>query len=268
MDSVDALKRISRLHPLTLRQKMARTNAAHDLEREQDVLLRDIRIGDVSFLEMYRACRTATGTPREPAEKFLSRPLKVLALARYFQKVLEDRIPGGFVECGVFRGLTALMLSRLSAGRGELYLVDSFEGLSATGPHDDAVWVDPGTGNIHHGASGQRFEQTDFDAVCALFTEHPETMVLKGWIPDVFAQLPDEPWAFVHIDVDLHDPTRACLEHFWPRLSPGGVVLCDDYVTPLYPGAMRAMDDFCAQYGIEPLILDTGQAVLRKPAAA
>ena len=46
--------------------------------------------------------------------------------------------------------------------------------------------------------------------------------------------------SFVHLDVDLYEPTRACLDYFLPRLSPGGFVICDDYGAPTFPGAARA----------------------------
>ncbi|MCX7135454.1 MAG: hypothetical protein NTW47_02010 [Proteobacteria bacterium] len=64
--------------------------------------------------------------------------------------------------------------------------------------------------------------------------------------------MPDTKWAFVHLDVD-------------PRLTQGGVIVCDDYSAPLFPGAHRAWDEFCAEHDLPYVVLDTGQSVIIKP---
>jgi hypothetical protein len=94
--------------------------------------------------------------------------------------------------------------------------------------------------------------------------DFPAAAIHQGWIPAVFGQLPETRWAFVHIDVDLHEPTRDCLEYFYPRLCDGGVIVCDDYVTPLFPGAQRAWDAFCEARDLPFLVLDTGQSAILK----
>ena len=66
----------------------------------------------------------------------------------------------------------------------------------------------------------------------------------KGWIPDVFSDLPETEWSFVHIDVDLYEPTLAAFQYFFPRLSTGGIIICDDYSYSLFPGAKLAVDEF------------------------
>ena len=69
---------------------------------------------------------------------------------------------------------------------------------------------------------------------------------------------------FVHLDVDLYAPTLASLEYFVPRLVDGGVIICDDYGAPLFPGAHRAWDRFCARHDLPFVVLDTGQSVILK----
>ncbi len=63
-----------------------------------------------------------------------------------------------------------------------------------------------------------------------------------GWIPERFADVGDQSFAFVHVDVDLYEPTRNSLEFFWPRLAPGGILSCDDYGLTQFPGARQAVD--------------------------
>jgi len=106
--------------------------------------------------------------------------------------------------------------------------------------------------------------RTDFAQVQAAFADFPGVVFHKGWIPDVLATLPEARWSFVHVDVDLYEPTRACLEFFLPRLVPGGVLVCDDYGAPTFPGAARAWDEVCEGEGIPFVELPTGQAVILK----
>ncbi len=86
----------------------------------------------------------------------------------------------------------------------------------------------------------------------------------KGWIPAVFADLPETRWSFVHVDVDLYEPTYATLEYFYPRLVEGGVILCDDYGSAIFPGAQRAWHRFCDERDVRFVMLDTGQSVILK----
>ena len=51
-------------------------------------------------------------------------------------------------------------------------------------------------------------------------------------------------FAFVHVDVDLYQPTLDSLKFFYPRLLPGGVIVVDDYGYSVFPGAKRAVDEF------------------------
>jgi O-methyltransferase len=58
------------------------------------------------------------------------------------------------------------------------------------------------------------------------------------------------------------------LNFFWPRLVPGGIVVCDDYGFTTCPGARSAMDEFFAELGVGIIELTTGQALAIKPGAA
>jgi hypothetical protein len=62
-----------------------------------------------------------------------------------------------------------------------------------------------------------------------ILTGFPQVRLHSGWIPERFADVGDQSFAFVHVEVDLYEPTRNSLELFWPRLTRGGVLSCDDY---------------------------------------
>jgi hypothetical protein len=83
----------------------------------------------------------------------------------------------------------------------------------------------------------------------------------RGWIPQSLAGLPESRYRFVHLDLDLHDPTQAALEYFYPRLVAGGMVVCDDYN---WPGARKAIEGYCSRQHVAFAATVHGQAVLRR----
>ena len=72
----------------------------------------------------------------------------------------------------------------------------------------------------------------------------------------------DDKISFAHIDVDIYRSTLDCCTFIYPRLSPGGFIICDDYGFPSCPGARTAIDEFFANKPEVPLVLPTGQAVI------
>ncbi len=163
------------------------------------------------------------------------------------------RRPGDLAECGVFRGASAYFMAKALALDGlprELHLFDSFSGLSAP----DAVDGD-------HWRPGDLACSTEEVAVnLGPFAEnvrfHP------GWIPTRFGAVADRRFALVHLDVDLHRPTSDALAFFYPRMVPGGVIICDDYGFDTCPGARLAMDEFFHDRAETVLHLPTGQGVV------
>ena len=80
----------------------------------------------------------------------------------------------------------------------------------------------------------------------------------KGWIPDRFQDVADDRFAFVHVDVDLRQPTIDSVTFFHSRLSPGGILLCDDYGCSTCPGATQSINAFLADKPEKMISLDAG----------
>ncbi len=74
----------------------------------------------------------------------------------------------------------------------------------------------------------------------------------------------DARFAFVHVDVDLYQPTRDAIDFFYPRLLPGGILLFDDYGFMTCPGARRAVDEHRRSSSDAFIRLPTGQAFLTR----
>lgn len=167
-------------------------------------------------------------------------------------------VAGDIAECGVREGKSALfMLEALTVPR-DIFLFDSFEGLSdpVAGKDTLASAIDPTT--------GLRIFAGDVDKVAARFHGRDNVRLLKGWIPDRFQDVEDRRFAFVHVDVDLFEPTLRSFDFFYPRLERHGVMVCDDYGSGAYPGARSAMDQFFADKPETPIELPQGQAFIVK----
>jgi O-methyltransferase len=153
-----------------------------------------------------------------------------------------SRLPGSFVECGVYRGGTAMLLANIGK---PLHLYDTFAGMRNTDPNRD----------LHRAGD---FADTSLDAVRALV---PSAVFHPGWIPETFGDLPDK-ISFAHIDLDLYRPILDCCEHFYARMPNGAFMVFDDYGFPSCPGARQAVDEFFADKSERPLVLNSGHAIV------
>ena len=166
---------------------------------------------------------------------------------------LIDDIPGDTAECGVFKGASSWLMCAATQDSGRTHhLFDSFEGLSAPEPEDGTHWE---AGAL---AAGE-------DIVLGNLSPFADTLKFyKGWIPERFAEVEDKTFAFVHVDVDLRQPTLDSFSFFYPRLSDGGILVCDDYACTTCPGATAAIDEFLNDKPEKMVALDAGGGFLIK----
>ena len=163
-------------------------------------------------------------------------------------------------ECGVYRGLGSWLICHYARQMGSScrhHCFDSFEGLSAPTPADVPRRDDVRSwhaGDMTASLDEVRRALRQFDGI----EYHPD------WIPQCFEAAAEQRFSFVHLDVDLYEPTRDALSFFHPRLVAGGILLCDDDGFLTCPGARRAVDEFVAAIGARVVRLPTGQAYLRK----
>lgn len=252
-------------HPLETEAKFNLLHGKADLGRHLAILYHGIRIGEENFADLYSRCLQRTGTVVTPFNAF-QRFQTRLELVQYFLATLE--LPGARAECGVYRGAAALLLayawrSRRPEFQGEdLYLIDSYSGTSASLAQDRIPVRDAGGATRMDDFFPAGKTDTSPALVRGFFTDFPAVNICAGWIPDVFATLPEREWAFVHLDLSLYEPTLASLEYFHPRLTKGGVVLCDGSI--FCPGAARAWEEFCGRRDLPYVLLGHRETVLIK----
>jgi hypothetical protein len=133
-------------------------------------------------------------------------------------------------EVGVFRGASARLICEAKGDR-PLYLFDTFEGLPPS------TSVDRGVHRPNQYASSQ-------DEVKQYLRDYDNVHYFPGVFPVSAANVPEQAYSFVHFDVDLYEGTKACLEYFYPRLIPGGIIISHDY--SLLAGVEQAFNEFFA----------------------
>jgi O-methyltransferase len=184
----------------------------------------------------------------EPQSRSFDRKVALIELL----KLIAD-VPGDTAEVGVFRGASSVLICEATVSDGRTHFaVDSYEGLSAPGELDGGWWE---AGDMSATEAEVRERLAPFAA-----------RIIRGWVPDVLAAVPAVALAFAHVDVDLYEPTRAASEWAYELLSPGGILICDDYGFETCPGARQAFDEVLAERP-EPIIhLPTGQGMVIKQA--
>ena len=196
---------------------------------------------------------TMTGVPRLHA---------LIDAVRY----CEGRgIPGAFVECGVWRGgsilAMILALQELGVAEREIYLYDTFEGM--TEPTSlDVSRHHPNPSDLWRETEGrpwpELFDPRTFNEEAVretlLATGYPAERLhfVRGRVEETIPGTAPERIALLRLDTDWYESTRHELHHLYPRLSDGGVLIIDDYGD--WEGCRRAVDEYLAEQA-SPVLL-------------
>ncbi len=146
------------------------------------------------------------------------------------ETVIRDNVPGDLLEAGVWRGGASLLMRGVLQAHGvkdrRVWLADSFAGLpppnAAKYPHDAGIdlYKSPEL------AVSLEQVQENFRRYGLL---DGQVKFLKGWFRDTLPTAPVERLAVLRLDGDLYESTMDTLTHLYPKLSPGGFLIVDDY---------------------------------------
>ena len=205
----------------------------------------------------------------------MTSPIRFHALYRAVQHVIRHKIPGDFVECGVWRGGGPMLAARMfhkhaDAGR-KLFLYDTFRGMSEPGEVDVSR---RGEDAREYWQKAQKGEITDWCYSSIeevkknmLSTGYPEEQMVfvEGKVEDTIpGTVPDE-ISVLHLDTDWYQSTYHELVHLYPRLAVNGIMIIDDY--GLWRGARRAVDRYLQEQGAPVYLhrIDSAARLVVKP---
>lgn len=164
------------------------------------------------------------------------------------ETVLRENIPGDFIETGVWRGGASIFMRGVLKAHGvtdrTVWIADSFQGLP------------PSDGENYPADAGKDWSRFDYlrvslEQVQENFRRYglwdDQVKPLVGWFKDTLPTAPIERLAVARLDGDMYESTMDALNALYPKLSPGGFLIVDDYAIVV---CRCAVDDFRAKHGI------------------
>jgi hypothetical protein len=171
------------------------------------------------------------------------------------ESVIADDVPGDLIETGVWRGGTTIFMRALLKAHGvtdrRVWVADSFAGLPP--PNVAEYPSDAGLDLYTYSELAIPLEEVrgNFERYGLL---DEQVRFVKGWFRDTLPNAPIEELAVVRLDGDLYESTMDGLVNLYPKLSPGGYCIIDDYGH--IDACRKAVDDYRDAHDIDETILE------------
>ena len=189
--------------------------------------------------------------------------LRVFALLQSVRYIVENDVQGALVECGVWRGGSAMVMAStlldMGADNREIWLYDTFEGMTHPETRDVDMSGKPALESfVEYG------QVDDHSAWCYASLEdvsanvegtgYPKERIryIKGDVAETLKRCKPEKIAILRLDTDWYESTRVELEQLFPLVSPKGVIIIDDY--GYWAGARQAVEEYFRANPPRPLI--------------
>ncbi len=202
----------------------------------------------------------------------MTSPERIHALIESTIFVLQNDIPGDFVECGVYKGgsmmAVAITLVEVGVKNKELYLYDTFEcRMPAPEEKDVDLYgnraIDVWGNRAIDGFSQKKFSEVNSTWADISLESVKEAMNLtgypidrihfvKGRVEDTIPKNAPESIALLRLDTDWYQSTKYELTHLYPRVSPKGIIIMDDYGH--FKGSREAVDEFFMENNLTPFL--------------
>ena len=170
------------------------------------------------------------------------------------------RLGGDFVECGVYRGFVSSAIMNyldwnVTCGARRFFLFDTFDGFVPELLDTDEQG--------RFAQFGDKYKGT-YKSTTKAFSGARHVNVVKGIVPQSLTTQNIASVSYLHLDMNCAAPEVAALEHFWPKLPTGALVLMDDYAYTGFRPQYVALNRFADKVGYQILSLPTGQGLLIK----
>jgi O-methyltransferase len=186
---------------------------------------------------------------------------KIYPIINASRHIIQRGIPGAVVECGVWRGgmmmAAAYTFLKLGDSTRDLHLFDTFEGMVQPTEKDTDI---RGKRALSHYEQAQRMNDGAVDWCYASLEEVKRNLDATGYPPHKIhfikgrveetlpARAPDQ-IAILRLDTDWYESSKHELEHLYPRLVLGGILILDDY--GFWKGCREATDEYFAKHDVK-----------------
>jgi len=164
----------------------------------------------------------------------------------------QNNLDGEIAEVGVYQGGSSKIICEIK-GDKKLHLFDTFQGLPDITEKDNCFGKKLWTKNLCN--------DTSLELVKNYLSKYKNVYFYQGEFPSTSAPVKDSKFSFVHLDVDLYKSTKDCLEFFYPRLVPGGIILTHDYHSE---GVHSAFTEFFSEKNVSVIELTSPQCMVIK----
>ncbi len=225
-----------------------------------------IDIEEKEFWEIYHLCSPYTMTSVE----------RMYSLYSSVDYILSNNIEGDFVECGVWRGGSAMLIAKMLSNRNvynrKIYLYDTYEGMTEPTNKDLSSNGENATTLFK-----KIIDESGKPAWCVAnltdvknnmkLTKYPENnlVYIEGKVEDTIPKnLPEHQIAILRLDTDWYESTKHELIHLYPMIAKNGILIIDDY--GCWKGCQKAVDEYFKENKV-PVLLNridnTGRIVLK-----
>lgn len=173
----------------------------------------------------------------------------LFALYTSVNYVLDREIPGDILECGVWRGGSALLAALIMKARNvsdrKLYLYDTFQGMPTPTEFDVDKYGRTGFEMMEQYGDDIGWCYASLEDVKAAFSVHNfdfEINFVQGDVIETLDRIKPEIISVLRLDTDWYESTAVEFQLLYPRLSTGGVLIVDDY--GCWAGSRKATDDY------------------------
>ena len=205
------------------------------------------------FKEIYERCKKYTMTSLE----------RMYALYKAVKYIIHSKVPGDFVECGVWKGGSSMIMAYTLLKEKEtirkIYLYDTFKGMSRPTEKDLRISDSASVINKWERKQKEEYNEWDFSPLKEVkknmfSTGYPgENMVfVKGKVEDTIPDIMPTKIALLRLDTDWYESTFHELTHLCPLLSYNGILIIDDYGH--WAGAREAADQYFKENNITILL--------------
>lgn len=193
----------------------------------------------------------------------LTTPERVASLVNAINYIVKNNIEGDIVECGVWKGgssmaAMAALINQNDVSR-EVYLYDTYEGMSEPTENDKVFSGTSAeqmlkTSDIEDASSVWCYSSIEEVKANVATIGYPESKIhfVKGKVEDSIPKTIPNKIAILRLDTDWYESTKHELEHLYPLLVSGGVLIIDDYGH--WEGARKAVDEYIESLKLQILL--------------